>query len=680
MPTFLRVARYNDPVQRLSRIYCIGLFYVSGFPGLLAAAGPDPKLIRIVDAVRASADVDDAMRVVRSVWERDRWFTFPKFRETAGYLAAEMQRRGFRDARAIGAPADGRTQFGYWTMPLAWDVRSATLTLTDGTRLADYATVPASLGMWSGPTPPGGVEAEIVWLKDARPDAIRNAGLRGKLVLTDVNPAGIKWLLARQGAIGAINAFTENRALRNDRQWINAWGDKGWGFLKGDSPLLSFSITPAQAAQLKEKLAAGPVRAKAVVDARLYEGEYAYMTALLPGTTAEEVLTLGHMAEQGAHDNATGVAAMVGALSALHKLIGEGKLARPRRSIRMLAMPELYGTMHFLSTQYASPSRRAVAAIAIDTPAAPYEMPGTEYTFYLNPHVASSYVDALVLKTAEAHLARLSPPRPFHVREFMPGTDAFLGEPMIGIDTVWPYSGTGVHSHHNSADRPETVDPRSLRDLIVITAAYLYAIASAEDTEVEWLASITAARYEALLREAATVDWQKAAEPGRTLHDAQERVRYREDRGVAAVRSLMRLTRNGTLLEPASARIRAAAGEALAALQRNADLAAAMIGLPSPVKALEPAADPRAIEAAQLVVRRKRIGGLTLDDLPQDQWEGWPSGAWGKVQQTALFWCDGKRSLAEVMRLTRLENGPSKFDFIGYFRFLEKHGYVEFAK
>jgi hypothetical protein len=39
-----------------------------------------------------------------------------------------------------------------------------------------------------------------------------------------------------------------------------------------------------------------------------------------------------------------------------------------------------------------------------------------------------------------------------------------------------------------------------------------------------------------------------------------------------------------------------------------------------------------------------------------------------------------KRTLAEVIRLTELEMGPQTFDFAGYFRFLEKHGYVEFVR
>ena len=71
------------------------------------------------------------------------------------------------------------------------------------------------------------------------------------------------------------------------------------------------------------------------------------------------------------------------------------------------------------------------------------------------------------------------------------------------------------------------------------------------------------------------------------------------------------------------------------------------------------------------------MGTLPLDDVPIEQREGWPSGAWDTRLATALYWCDGKRSLAEVVRLTRLELGPDDFDFVGYFRFLGRRGYVE---
>ena len=75
-----------------------------------------------------------------------------------------------------------------------------------------------------------------------------------------------------------------------------------------------------------------------------------------------------------------------------------------------------------------------------------------------------------------------------------------------------------------------------------------------------------------------------------------------------------------------------------------------------------------------------RIGTLPLDDLPKNQWGGYPSGAWDKLVTVALYWCDGKRNLTEIAHLTEMEMGhPVKFDFVGYFRFLKQHGYVDFA-
>jgi hypothetical protein len=49
------------------------------------------------------------------------------------------------------------------------------------------------------------------------------------------------------------------------------------------------------------------------------------------------------------------------------------------------------------------------------------------------------------------------------------------------------------------------------------------------------------------------------------------------------------------------------------------------------------------------------------------------------VPASAHYWCDGRRNLAEVIRLTKLAMDPQNFDFVGYFQFVEKHGYVEFV-
>ncbi len=306
---------------------------------LFGAGSRSLQLPALIEQVRLQVDATRAMGYMRQVWETDRWFTFPKFQETAEMLRGTLEKIGLQDVDLLGAPADGVTQVGYWTMPLAWDVKSARLEIVEPVVseelrvLADYGRVPASLGMWSGPTPPEGLVAEVI----EGNQAIYAQDWRGKLVLMRENPANMKWLLAQKGAAGAINAFTENPDLKDDRQWINAWGDRGWGFTKGNKPLLCFSITPRQRDHLRKLLAGGKsVRVKAVVDSRYYPGVYPYVTGRLPGTGTEEVLVLGHTSEQGAHDNATGVAAMLEALGALRQAISSGKLPQPRRSIRIL--------------------------------------------------------------------------------------------------------------------------------------------------------------------------------------------------------------------------------------------------------------------------------------------------------------------------------------------------------
>jgi len=648
----------------------------------LIASEPSPTLPVLLNLLHGEWKAEPAMEYMRQVYSTDRFFTFPKFAETARYLESTMRGIGLQQVEIVNAPADGKTQVGFWTEPLAWDVKSATLELLDASvpankrTLADYAVIPASLGMWSGSTPKDGVAAEIVAVTAAE---IGKVNLRGKLALTDVNPAGIKYALVKAGALGAINAFTENPALPNGRQWINAWGDDGWAYTARSTPLLSFSITPDQARLVRALLKRGPVRAKATVDARYYPGSYPYVTGVIPGTTNEEVLTLGHSSEQGAQDNATGVAATLEALATLQRLIDAGKLPRPKRSIRILSMGEMYGSMHYVEHNRER-IRRTVAALCVDTPAASYDIAGTEYTFYMNPHVAKNFTDAFILKVAAGHLASVH--RPWHEKEFTTGTDTYMAEPMVGVPTVWGYSGSGLETHHNSEDTPDRVDPRSLRDISIIDAAFLYYIANAGEPEARWLAELSetrglgeiAKRAASLLDRIATA--AAAEQVSAVLGESSDQITYAVGREQQAVRSVERLVPTNALnSNAASARLAEFGTQQLARIEEAAETRARELG----GKIVDANRQPDT-EAARIIVRRKRFGTLPLDDLPHDQWEGFPSGAWAATPTIALYWCDGRRNLAEVIRLTKLELGPSSFDFAGYFRFLERHGYVDLKR
>ncbi len=678
----------------------LSVLLAAGFLCLAAvrsAAASDSDLRNLVDQIREEVKPEDAMDRMRRMWEIERWFTFPKFHEDARYIEQTLQQIGLQQVEKIDAPADGVTQSGFWTMPLAWDVEDARLEIVepqvegDLRVLADYKKVPASLGMWSGPTPPGGVTAEIIDVKDAT--SFDGFDVEGKLVLTSRNPASLKAELVAKKALGAINAFSENTDLEDGRQWINAWGDAGWAYTKTSTPLLCFSISPRQAKMLRGLLANGAVRVKAMVASRYYADSYPYVTAVVAGNgdTNEEVLALGHIAEQGAQDNSTGVSAIVEAVAALHRLVESGKLPRPRRSIRMLAMGELYSSLHYIVSNKERISR-TVGAICLDTPAGFYHLAGTEYTIYLNPDVAKSYTDALILKVAEAYFERLKPKRLWHWSPYSTGTDNYLGEPMINVPTVWPYASSGVHTHHNSEDTPDDVDPRSLRDLTVMTAAYLYALAAAAEPEAVWLADASLNHgYEQVLGAyEKALDRLLAAKTGRELSEklfqGQKDLEYQTAREKEAVGSVMRLTPGPQRksvqrsIAPMLSRLDSFEKEqaqrlAEAANRRNLDLHLAAAILPQ-----EPPPDPQMDEAAKIIVKRKRVGTIPLDDLPEGEREGFPAAGWWGHPVSALFWCDGKRNLAEVIRLTEHELGPTDFDFVGYFRFLRKHGYVEFVE
>ena len=668
------------------------VFSLLAVSALALTPAPTP-LVQLIQTIRSELKPEQAMNFMRQVYSTDRWFTFPKFQETAKYLKLSMEAIGLEDVELSGAPANGSSQSGFWTMPLAWDVKSARLEIVDPqvpadvATLADYRKIPSSLGMWSGATPPEGVMAEVVSLPDADLPRLGKMHLTGKLVLMNQNPAGFKWALVKSGALGAINTFSENPSLENGRQWINAWGDQGWGFTKGSTPLLSFSISPQEGALVRKLLTErGVVRVRATVDSRYYAGTYRFVTGVIRGSGSEEVLTLGHSFEQGAQDNATGVAAMLESLATLNRLIVSGKLPRPKRSIRLLTMGELYGSMYYIEA-HPERIRRTVAALCMDTPAASYDLAGTEYTFYMNPHAAKSYTDAFILRIAQEYLSQVH--RPWHEHQSMSGTDTYLSEPMINVPTVWAYSGSGVETHHNSEDTPDRVDPRSLRDVATVNAAYLYYLANASESEAMWLAELSQTRgYEQILQSSApflehVATSSDAQDLGRLLQDAVDHVTYSVDRESQAILSVLRLVQESDQKDAAARlaamieSLRRFGEEQTSRVRRDIDRRAVELGLQVPVQPIA-VTDTLRDNAARIVVRRKRFGTLPLDDMPTDQREGYPSGAWESIPITALYWCDGHRNLAEVIHLTRMELGPTDFDFIGYFRFLRKHGYVEF--
>ena len=253
--------------------------------------------------------------------------------------------------------------------------------------------------------------------------------------------------------------------------------------------------------------------------------------------------------------------------------------------------------------------------------------------------------------------------------------DNYLGDPSIGIPTVMPRGGYGVLAHHNSLDNLSAIDDKSLRDMIVMNAAFTYFIAAAGPAEKRWMAELALTRgYNQLTAAAERIlDEVPVASSSDQLSKlarlGRERMDYGLERETQAVRSAFDLPQDVADLANFAQRQQSR-------IQRAIQDRAGAIG----VTKLPVYNPPLNAEAEKIIVRRKRLGTLPLDDLPEDQREGFPAASFWGVPTAALYWCDGKRNLAEVIRLTKLEMGPQDFDFIGYFKFLERHGYVEFVR
>ena len=100
-------------------------------------ASPNGLVSRLLRTLLDDTRPEQAVRDVNTIWQTDRWFTFPKFEETAQNVAAIMRRAGLEDVEIGSPPADGVTQAGFWTMPMAWDVKTATLEIVEPAVPAD---------------------------------------------------------------------------------------------------------------------------------------------------------------------------------------------------------------------------------------------------------------------------------------------------------------------------------------------------------------------------------------------------------------------------------------------------------------------------------------------------------------------------------------------------------------
>ncbi|MFC1541832.1 M28 family peptidase [Candidatus Latescibacterota bacterium] len=662
----------------------------------------------VIDVLQKEISGERAREYTMRLWQYDKWYNLPMMKNSAAEAYTIMQERGFDEAEIVNTPADGVTQHGTWTNPIGWDVKQATLEVVEPTNIPDeykylcnYLHNPTSLICWSCPTPKDGVTTELVLLERANEKGLSEIDARGKIVLISSHPGGMKRHLDTGGALGIVSDYIEghNRDFINANNWMNTWSDNPGGWLMNASDSrnnFGFSISQKKGEYLRNLLQSGrKVVVRAKVDSRYYTDDvFPYVAGGIKGTGSEDVVIFGHLFEWGANDNSTGCASILETLGTLNDLIVSGVLPRPKRSIRAWLGQELYGSLAYTAHNLERLRTKTIAAVCCDTAAENYDSATTVMNVMLNFNACPSFTDAVFPEIAGTYFNRYASNRPWLVKPFSSGKDDFFGEPMIGVPLNAISMNNGGHLHHNSMDTIEKTDPRTLRELSILNAAYLYYMADAGLPEVPLIAQL---RYDmginVILAKTKEITEQLSragggAEIGKVIYDGTKAITYYTELQKTALSKIERLVTEDEkkevrkYLEPylkdldtfSKIQLRRFNDEA----KRIADESSVKI-----VKFVKTDGEWER-EAATIIPKRTKFGSLTFDGIPVEEWREvrsaprwWSRTNWGL---TSYWWCDGKRNLNEIKELMELEAGTTvrNFDLINYFTFLEKYGMVEF--
>ncbi len=311
------------------------------------------------------------------------------FHEAAELVAERLRAYGLRDVEILKFPADGKIFYGTQRSRPAWDAEMGELSepsklesVPCPKEMTERAEKAASEGIGLAfdcliPRPErllASYEAEPVVLAEDSESADVTADLidvgegtkesdyagkdvKGRIVLVGAQPGAVQDLaVGKFGAVGIVS-YAQNQRT--------AWSGEDenlirWGHLETFSAnkTFAFMVSLKTARALRARLAGGEkISLHAVVKAGQHEGNYEVVTATIPGADAklkdEEVAFSCHLDHQrpGANDNASGCVTILEVARTLQKLISEGKLARPARTLRFIFPPEVEGTMALLNAR-----------------------------------------------------------------------------------------------------------------------------------------------------------------------------------------------------------------------------------------------------------------------------------------------------------------------------------------
>jgi aminopeptidase YwaD len=499
----------------------------------LPARGTEPPPLLPEPVVRAIASEVSGTAAKRNLQDLT---LFHRMRGSRGFRAAaervrdRLKEYGLADVEILELPADGTIYYGTQRSRPAWDADFAELweqrregeAWVDAVRIASWEERPIVLAQDSAG---GEAASELVDVGAGTSEKdYEGKDVHGRLVLAASQPGPVSALAVDRFGAAGIVSYAQNQ--------VTAWWKEDetlvrWGHLNTFPPpkTFAFMVSLQQARTWQERLARGEtVRLRASVRAGQHPGAYSLPTAVIPGADrSQEIVLSCHLDHQrpGANDNASGCSAILEVARTLAKLVREGKLAPPQRTIRFVWPPEIEGTIALLNAR-PDLAARARAVIHMDMVGGDAEITKAVFHVTRSPKSLPTFVNDVgeafgrfVNEQSHAFAARRSAPYPLVDREggkralqaaivdFTEGSDHHVWTEGSWRVPALYFNDWPDRYIHTSADGVANIDATKLLRAAFLGAASAYYLADLDAASVPGLWEVV--RRHALERMATTL-------------------------------------------------------------------------------------------------------------------------------------------------------------------------------
>ncbi len=459
----------------------------------------------LLRAILSELSVDNAMRQTANIAAHARYPNSQGFFDAAEGVAMRAREYGLQNVRIQRFPQNE---------PM-WDQEQAALTVAGSSQ-----AIPAALAQHSAD---GDITAALV---DA--DAASSEDVRGKIVLTDDEPAMAWRKLGKQGPAAivcdAAGEYFGRSTLPDAILWSMA-----------PSNVVALMISPHSGAELRSLLKSKPVSVHLLARARRSSpGAIGMVMGEIPGmVSGQDIVIAAHLDHQypGANDNASGSGTLLELVRTINHLPADGKIPKLHRTIRFWWTTEIDAEEAYFR-EHPEDAKNILLSIVLDQ-AGGERNAENNFIAILNPEWLPSYADDLIENLGDYLRDRYAPvehePDPLLTAkggghqslrtvywDYQPITDevAFESEELRipGISLAVP----SLNLIHTNLDTVDRLDPTWMKRSALATLAPALYIANAGAPEARAILAYTFERAAARLAQ--------SQDPTRDLARERERL------------------------------------------------------------------------------------------------------------------------------------------------------------